>query len=59
MYELLVRAKGTNAQEQELRQNLHSLITWATGGNQGGRLSEALARGEICTLYAHTHMVRW
>ena len=45
-YELLVAAKSPEDQEEVLEQNLHTLIAWVTGSEQGGDLAKALAQGE-------------
>ena len=45
-YELLVAAKGPEAQEEALQQNLHALIAWVIGSEQSRNLSRALAQGE-------------
>ena len=48
-YELLVAAKSPEAQDEVLEQNLHALIAWVTGSEQGRSLSEALAQGRAAS----------
>ena len=49
-YELLAAAKGPEAQEEALKRNLHALIAWVTGSEQGRNLSAALAQGEASSI---------